>query len=132
MRFDDCLSGRIAAFTGKLREALPSVDPGYHRWVAANYPRHACLMMQQRQRVIGLAWHCYNAVTGESPDREQIRRVITWAERNPFTEVTEHTAMELFVRLHSNVPVHFTVTTLVPRDCLKFTFPLVTRELVDN
>lgn len=132
MRSDDHLSGRIAAFIGKLKIALPDTDPGYHKWIAVNYPRHACLMMQQRQRVIGIAWHCYEKVTGLKVSEEQVRRVITWAERNAFTVVDEHTAMELFVRFHSNVPVHFTVTTLVPRDCLQFTYPLVTPALVDK
>lgn len=130
MRSDNNLSGRITAFIGKLKEALPDTDPGYNRWIAINYPRHRSSMMIRRLRVIGIAWHCYKAVTGESPDREQVRRVITWAERNPFTVVTEHTAMELFVRFHSTVPVHYSATAITPRHDLKFSYPLVNPNLV--
>lgn len=133
MLSDNHLSGRIAAFLEKLKAALPgSIDPGYHQWIAVNYPRHTCLMTQQRQRVIGIAWHCYETVTGLKLNKEQIRRVITWVERHPFTVVDEHTAMELFVRFHSDVPVHRTITTLVPSQCLQFSYPLVQSALVDK
>jgi len=130
MRFDDHLSGNIAAFLLKLKDALPGTDPGYNKWVAMHYPGNTCLMKQQRQRVIGIALNCYTVVTGVNPDKEQIRRVITWAERNPFNVVDEHIGMELFIRFHSNVPVHHTLVTTSPRQCTKFSYPLVTPEII--
>jgi hypothetical protein len=130
MLSDNKLSGTIAAFLEKLKTALPGTDPGYNKWVAMHYPNNTCILKQQRQRVIGIALHCYSVVTGRNPDKEQIRRVITWAERNPFNVVNEHTGMELFIRFHSDVPVHYTVTTEVARHCLKFNYPLVNPDLV--
>ncbi|QXO09989.1 hypothetical protein pEaSNUABM37_00028 [Erwinia phage pEa_SNUABM_37] len=130
MRSDDHLSGRITAFIGKLKDALPGTDAAYNKWVALHYPKHTCVLMQQRMRVIGIALACYTKATQVTPDEDQVRRVITWANRNPFNVVDEHIAMELFVRFHSNVPVHYTVTTSSPRHCLKFSYPLVNPNLV--
>lgn len=125
MPFDNHLSGNIAAFILKLKAALPGTDPGYNKWVALNYPKNTCILQQQRQRVIGIALNCYTVVTGINPDRDQIRRVISWSERNPFIVVDEHIAVELYTRFHSDVPVHRTMVTSVSRQCMKFRYPLV-------
>lgn len=131
MPFDEKqLSGRITAFLTKLKQALPGTDPGYNKWVALNYPNNTCILQQQRQRVIGIALNCYAVVTGRQPDRDQIRRVISWSERNPFTMVDEHIGMQLFVRFHSDVPVHYTVATSVARQCDKFNYQLINPQLV--
>lgn len=130
MPFDNHLSGSIAAFLLKLKEALPGTDPGYNKWVALNYPKNTCLLQQQRQRVIGIALNCYAVVTGRQPDRDQIRRVIAWSERNPFIVVDEHIAVELYTRFHSDVPVHRTMITSVSRSCMKFRYPLVVPEVI--
>lgn len=131
MSFDkQQLSGRIADFLLGMKEQLGKRDPYYDRWVALHYPANRCVLLQQRQRVLGMAIAVYTHVTGRFPAEDEKQRVLEWVRRNPFVVVDEHLALQLFIRLHSDVPVNQTMVTTSPRHCCQFSYPLVIPELV--
>lgn len=130
MAFDSFLSGNIAAFLFNMKEQLAKRDTQYDRWLALHYPANRCVVMQQRQRVLGTAIAVYSFVTRRQPTEAEKQRVLEWVRRNPFVVVDEHLALQLFIRLHSDVPVSQTLVTTLPRHCCQFSYPLVLPELV--
>lgn len=124
------LSGRIADFLLQMKEQLGKRDTHHDHWLALHYPSNRCVLTQQRQRVLGMAIAVYTSVTGRFPTETEKQRVLEWVRRNPFVVVDEHLALQLFIRLHSNVPVSQVMVTSAPRQCCKFSYPLVIPELV--
>ena len=133
MSFDQYLSGNITAYLLLMKQQLAATHKAnatFSRWVHLHYPAKNCTMLAQRQRVLGVAVQAYATVIGRTPSETEVKRVIMWVERNPFTVVDEHLAAQLFVRLHSDVPVSKTMVTTSPRHCCKFSYPLAVPELI--
>lgn len=113
-----------------LKAQLSSTDKTYQRWVALHYPIYTCLLIQQRLRVLGIVVAVYTAETQLTPSKERVARLIEWVNKTPFRVVDEHLAIEMFNRLHYDIPITQPIVTTCPRLCLKLRYVLVSPDIV--